>query len=359
MWIEDRDVLAMAEAARWAPSVHNTQPWRFVARADGLDVVVDDSRALPVLDPTGRLRTVSCGAAVGAAAVAATARGYGTQVRLLPHGPRGRLVARVTCTSRRTPTAGDLRLADAVPRRRTHRALRPGEPVPPDVLDELAETVADEGVALTVLGRPQRRMLAEMLEHAVVDQHARPEVLAETTSWLREGGRGRARPEDGILRGSLGTWPFPVASVVREQSPPPADLLLRLDDDVLDTTVVVLSTRTDTRRDHLVTGVALERMLLHATALDLAVAFADVATQVRDTRSDLGALLGRRGAAQVVLRLGRALVDVRVPPRRQLTDLLDTSDAPEVVDLTSYDPTRTPTPAPYRTGERTHERTAR
>lgn len=346
MRISTADVLAMAEAARWAPSVHNTQPWRFRLRPDGLDVLVDPGRGLPELDPAGRLRTVSCGAAAAAAAVAATARGLGTQVRLLPHGPRAEVVARVAAVAPRAPTAGEQRLAEAVPRRRTHRALQPHETVPDDLLGDLVATVADEGARLTVLAPTERDLLTGLMQRALHHQHRHPEVMAETQRWLRDPGPPHGpRPVDGLLRGSLGTWPFPVGAAVREQ-PSPVELDLRLEQEVLDTTVVVLSTPTDTRRDHLVAGGALERLMLHATALDLAVGFADVATQVASTRPDVGGLLGRRGVAQVVLRLGRALVDVRVPPRRPLVDLLDASGAPDVVDLTSLH-------------DRSHERTPR
>lgn len=316
-------VLAMAEAARWAPSVHNTQPWRFRSRPDGLDVVDDTGRSLPLLDPTGRLRTISCGAAVASAATACVAAGNATLVRLLPEGPDRAVVARVAAVARRSPTPAELRLAAAVPRRRTHRALRPHDPVPEELLEELADTVADEGARLTVLGATERRVLAGLMAHAVGQQHLEPALLDETVAWLRSPRRGAGRAVDGILRGSLGTWPYPTGSAVREQPVPPSDLAVRLDEDALDTTLVVVSTPTDTRRDHLLTGMAMQRMLLHATALGLVAAFADVATQVPATRADVGGLLGRRAAAQVVLRLGSPLLDVRVPPRRPLADLLD------------------------------------
>lgn len=346
MDVDTASVLAMAEAARWAPSVHNTQPWRFRSRSDGLDVVVDTDRALPALDPPGRLRTISCGAAVANAATASRAAGHGTLVRLLPEGPAGRAVARVVAVAPRQPTPADLRLATAVRRRRTHRALRPHEPVPEQLLEDLADTVADEGARLTVLGAPERRVLAGLTAHAVQWQHLHPSLLDETVSWLRAPQRGpRAeRAVDGILRGSLGTWPYPTGSAVREQSVPPSDLAVRLDDDALDTTLVVISTPTDTRRDHLLAGIAMQQMLLHLTALGLVAAFTDVATQVPATRSDVGGLLGRRAVAQVVLRLGSPLLDVRTPPRRPLADLLDHEpDAARagVIDLT-----------------RTHERTS-
>jgi nitroreductase len=334
MDVDRAHVMAMAEAARWAPSVHNTQPWRLRLRTDGLVVVVDDRYGLPALDPTGRLRTISCGAAVANAAAASVARGVGTRVQLLPEGPRGGAVARVVAVAPRTPTERDRRLAEGIPRRRTHRRLHPHEHIPADLLADLADTVADEGATLTVLDEHGRRVLSRLLVRAVREQQRRPELVAETRAWLRDPvPRQGERPTDGILRGSLATAPYPVDALVHETGQLPSTSEEQLGQDLSTGNVVVLSTPADTRRDHLVAGMALQRLLLHLTALDLVAAYADQATQQPDTRGQVTALLHRPGRAQLVLRLGEPLVDVRTPPRRRLEDLLD-EPRPAVVDLT-------------------------
>ncbi len=79
-----RSLRRAAIRATRAPSVHNTQPWRFVVRDGGLDVVADWSRRLTVLDPRGRQLLMSCGCAVFNARVAlaaGAARGHGRAVR--------------------------------------------------------------------------------------------------------------------------------------------------------------------------------------------------------------------------------------------------------------------------------------
>ena len=52
-----------AEFAALAPSVHNTQPWRFVAGPHTLEVHTDPQRNLGYLDPDGRQMHISCGLA--------------------------------------------------------------------------------------------------------------------------------------------------------------------------------------------------------------------------------------------------------------------------------------------------------
>ena len=46
-----QETTAVAEAARWAPSIHNSQPWRLRRLPDGIAVLEDLSRSLPVIDP--------------------------------------------------------------------------------------------------------------------------------------------------------------------------------------------------------------------------------------------------------------------------------------------------------------------
>jgi hypothetical protein len=67
-------------AATRAPSIHNTQPWRFVASPDLLQVFFDRKRALPVLDRTTRQQVISCGVAIEFALVALAAEGWDVEV---------------------------------------------------------------------------------------------------------------------------------------------------------------------------------------------------------------------------------------------------------------------------------------
>ena len=62
-WDQDTFAAAVAEAVS-STSIHNSQPWRFRRTGQGIDVLVDQGRVLPVSDPDGRAARVSCGAAV-------------------------------------------------------------------------------------------------------------------------------------------------------------------------------------------------------------------------------------------------------------------------------------------------------
>ncbi|MCW2527307.1 MAG: hypothetical protein JWM76_2167, partial [Pseudonocardiales bacterium] len=73
-----------AARATLAPSIHNTQPWRFVVRAGQLDVYADRSTAVPIIDPAGRQLAISCGAAIFGARVSLAASNIEAVTMLLP-----------------------------------------------------------------------------------------------------------------------------------------------------------------------------------------------------------------------------------------------------------------------------------
>ena len=92
-----------------APSTHNTQPWLFRVRGDALELFADRSRALPIADPSGRELTISCGAALQFARMAARNLKREASVELLPDPDEPDLLARLRLGARASPTAREIR----------------------------------------------------------------------------------------------------------------------------------------------------------------------------------------------------------------------------------------------------------
>jgi nitroreductase len=108
-------------AATRAPSVHNTQPWRFVVAPPLIEVHLDRDRVLEVVDPVAREAIMSCGAALFNLRVALLAAGRGTVVDLLPDSSRHDLLAVVRVGAARPSTPEHDTLAAAIERRATNR----------------------------------------------------------------------------------------------------------------------------------------------------------------------------------------------------------------------------------------------
>lgn len=117
-------------AAAAAPSVHNTQPWRFVVRPEVVELHLDPLRVLPVADPDGRQARLSCGAALLNLRVALRAAGVEPVFTMVPRRSDPTLLATVRPARSRVATAADQALRRAIPLRRSHRHPFPSTAVP-------------------------------------------------------------------------------------------------------------------------------------------------------------------------------------------------------------------------------------
>ena len=68
--MNSEEIRVVTEFASLAPSVHNTQPWRFVVSEHTIEVYADPDRQLASIDHFGRQLHISCGAAIELARLA-------------------------------------------------------------------------------------------------------------------------------------------------------------------------------------------------------------------------------------------------------------------------------------------------
>lgn len=59
--LSEKDFKKLIETARYAPSVHNTQPWKISRTDEGMEIAVDKAHKLEPGDPTGRQTIISLG----------------------------------------------------------------------------------------------------------------------------------------------------------------------------------------------------------------------------------------------------------------------------------------------------------
>ena len=170
---------AAREALR-APSIFNSQPWRWRHRDGGLELWADWSRQLMVADPAGQSLLVSCGAALHHARVSLAAAGWTAIVERT--GERD-LLARIRLTRRGAPDPAAAALRDAIPVRRTDRRPFADEPVPRELLTVLADAAAGEGVRLHRVRLDQMPMLAIAVSLAAADELGNPAYRLELLRW--------------------------------------------------------------------------------------------------------------------------------------------------------------------------------
>jgi hypothetical protein len=143
----------LAEAIRvagFAPSLLNTQPWRWQVDGATLELYADPVRQLTGSDPGSRLLVLSCGAALHHARIALAAQGLDTVVERLAGLDRPRLLARLTVSGRSTPDPGAVRLMETIQIRRADRLPMQGA-VDRSCLDMVRTAIEAEQSSLCVL----------------------------------------------------------------------------------------------------------------------------------------------------------------------------------------------------------------
>ncbi|MCX2929642.1 nitroreductase family protein [Mycobacterium sp. CVI_P3] len=316
--LPDRETVeaALALAVR-APSVHNSQPWRWRVGDESVHIYADPTRHLPRIDPERRDLMLSCGVALHHFTVALSALGWAAEVQRFPNPADPDHLASVSILGP-VLSEQDIALAAAIPRRRTDRRWFSSWPVPTGDIALMAARATQSGVTLRRV--EDEGELAQVVAHAVREHISDPAYLAELSMWSGRYGTQAGVPARNTPpaepHGKFAPRVF--ANPVLQQ---PSGIEARDDAGV----VLVLATATDNPESLLRAGEATSVVLLTATALGLASCPLTEPLEIAATRAEVRAkLLGGDGFPQMLLRVGWAALNadpLPATPRRMLSDI--------------------------------------
>lgn len=324
-----RDLVTAVERALRAPSVHNTQPWRWRITDDTVELHADWNRHLVATDPDRRDLILSCGAALHHLLVDLAARGIATRVERQPDPENLGHLATVTVTPEvGDPVPGDPTLAASISRRYTERRRMSDRPVPADLIQKLVEHTERAGARLLpIVGGAMRTRLIDALQAGVHRQEHSAGYAAELELWTRR----YAAARDGIPRTSIATTPttstqpgalrrFPHGTL-RE---PVRRTRSGATDDAAE--LLVVATPGDDTLDRIRAGEATSAVLLAATRSGLVTTPLSQGFEIETTRQAIQRdVLRVPEHPQLLIRVGwPAATAVEVPPtpRRDLRSVL-------------------------------------
>ncbi|MTK01645.1 Acg family FMN-binding oxidoreductase [Micromonospora sp. CP22] len=314
---------ALAEAAAMAghaPSVHNSQPWRWRVLPDALELRVAPDDRLAATDPHGELVTLSCGAALHHARLALAAEGWTTSVQRMPDPGDPDLLARLTEPRATGADPDAMRSVQCMQVRHTDRRPVSDEQVPAEALNSIVSAAGREGARLEILDRDQVLHLAASASRAATIEADDSGLREELEYWTSRSGGTGLTPE--VLPEQPAQTTVPGRDFGR-----PGTLPVGPGHDQA-ASYGVLYGDEDEPVAWLRAGEALSAAWLTATRLGVSVVPLSGVVEVSTTRQTLRGVLSGLGYPYLVLRLGIADPDHAGPPhtpRLPREQVVDTS----------------------------------
>jgi hypothetical protein len=326
--LPESEITWLVTQACRAPSIHNTQPWRFVWDGEGFDVYADTRRGLTVSDPDGRELVISCGAALYNLRVALRHRGLRGEVRLQPDPTQSRLLARVAVAPGDPASREERRRFAALVHRHTHRGPFDDRIVPSDLEVDFLRAAEAESARLIYVQIPgQRHRVIDLARQAAAQLDDNERARAETELWTAAPGSTRA---DGV---PATAYPPRPAWGADELAGRDFDLgrSFGLEESASSTPglVGVLVTEGDGARDWMEAGQALEHILLMGAERWVFAALHSQISENPPLRAELRRELATAGYPQMLLRFGYAH-NAGATPRRPAREVLQVVEASRI-----------------------------
>lgn len=233
--------LSLVASAILAANAHNTQPWLFVVKPYRIDLFADTKRNIGAIDPYLREMYEGLGCALENLVLAAEAKGYTYNLKLIPNPTSKTHVANINLvtntntksnhsrtgntTSTNSSNSSDLSeplsLYNAIPHRHTNRGpYDKNKPVTQDILQSLgslAKTISPEG-AMTVFwftALEERRKVGDLILQATQAIVADKQQSYDDFKWYRASWQDIQTYKDGLTVDASGSpWYIEVLAKV-------------------------------------------------------------------------------------------------------------------------------------------------
>ena len=302
-----------------APSLHNSQPWRWVVTDHEVSLFADPDRMVRAADSSGREALISCGAALDHFRVAMAAAGWDTTVRRHPDPADPLHIAAIQFVPAAAVTDQQQRRADAILVRRSDRLPLAAPPDWARLADSLRAT-ARGPVQVDIVADAAREPLAEASHLAEAMRMFDSAYHTELDWWTANFATDEGVPRSALIsaaesdRVDVGRA-FPVTVQPERRG--------EVDDHA---GILVLCTDGESADSVLRCGEALSAVLLDAAMVGMATCTITHLTEVPEGRAVVASLIGTTAVPQALVRVGLApSLEPTAPPtpRRPIQNVIE------------------------------------
>jgi len=317
----DADVIKGAmELAVRAPSLHNSQPWRFVADGGVLELFADRTRIGQSTDSTGREVLISCGAVLDHLCVAMAAAGWEANIDRFPNPNNLDHLATLEFRPMEFVTDAHRARAEAIRHRQTDRLPFAAPPQWDSFEPVLRETLGASVIDLDVIPDGSRPLLADASRLSADLRRYDSSYHAELQWWTTH-----SDSSQGIPQGALASESEAERVDVARDFPTGGERERRALIGRDHSKILVLSTYDDSRENALRCGEALSTVLLECTMASLATCTLTHMIERHASREIVRRLTGRIAEPQLLIRVGTIPQTESPPtptPRRPVSEVL-------------------------------------
>ena len=311
---------SIIELARFAPSVHNTQPWRITSTNSSVEINLDEAHTLRDGDPTGRETTISLGIIAEAIVIVAEQFGFREVTTNLKDKT---LLIRFESTNTKSSTK---KYADLLKARCTDRSLYSPVTISDEDVHRIKDSATNFKVKIHVIRDPQIvAKVADYTSKGISLALSNPSFRKELSQYLIVPWSHKKR---GISVRSLYINPLLAVYeplLMRLGIGLPLEVKLEKKRWLSASGIVVITADGDLSQYWLATGRAYMRVSLEIEELGLSQATSAAIVEASNYHDDVEELLGTNQRILSIIRIGKGETNRRHSPRVDYQDLITSS----------------------------------
>jgi hypothetical protein len=301
-----------------AASGLNSQPWQFKIDNKTIEIWADKSRQRPQVDPKDRELFISLGCATANLEIAAKYFGMMFEKEYAEDGSDK--AVRFKFSEGKT-LSGEKESFMVITKRLVNREDYNGKEIPKEILGKLEKEYGGAKLKL-VVQKELKNKLAELVEKSDRIWFRSNELVDELEYWLQD---DLEFSKDGLPTGVLNLYKLAIeVKYLLSRSDESIVKKSRRDKNLVEKSpvIVVISTENETKKNLIMAGELYEKLALYLTNFGIQNAFFNTVIELKNQRNKLQKMLGIKGKAQLMLRLGYSDIKAEHSSRRPLEEIL-------------------------------------